>query len=204
MKDDIYRIKPREDAVVVQMDRMITVTPAPMWLILLGSVIIVVSVLIWSCTGWITEQVSATGIYHPGASAEGEIIAFLPMASGKALDTGMEVTLYVSGYNQQKYGHLKGTITYVDQYAATEEEMQKLLGSDALVRAYTQNNTPMMTVICKLQESQEMENGFYWSNQRGGKVTLHDGTFVSMSVITSKMRPIAVGIPALEQLFEDA
>ncbi len=201
--EGIYRKKVDENSTVMQLDKMITVTSAPMWLILLGGFIIVISVLVWSCTGWITENVSATGIYHPGVTSEGEIITFLPMTSGKSLEVGMEVTMYMAGYNQQKYGHMKGVISYVDDYAATEEEMQSLLGNDALVRAYQQSNTPMMTVICKLQEDSQMENGYYWSNPRGGSLSLHNGTFVSMSIVTSKERPIAVGIPALEQLFED-
>ena len=197
---DIYRIENKGDSVSKRMDKMIVVTSAPLWLILLGGVIVAAAILIWSCTGWLTESVSATGVYHPGASEQGEIVAFLPISSGKRIEEGMEVTIYASGYNQQEYGHLKGTIVYVDSYIATAEEMKELLGDESLISAYSQSG-PLVGVICKLQEDAQSPDGYYWSNQRGESVTLHDGTYMSMSITLLRMRPIVWAIPDLQELF---
>ena len=75
----IYRIEPKEeDSSMKRLDKMITVTSPSLWLILLGGVVIVAAVLVWSCTGRMTETVDATGLYHPSASEYGEVIAMLP------------------------------------------------------------------------------------------------------------------------------
>ena len=196
---DIYRIKPHdENNSVRQLDKRIAVTSVPQWLMLLGGILIVAAAVLWICTGQITETVSATGLYHPGASEEGEVLAFLPLQNGKRIRPGMEVTLYASGYNQQEYGHMKGEITYVDDYVTSVEEMKKLLQSDSLVNVYSQNG-PVVAVICKLQEDSETQSGYYWSSPRGGRITLNDGTFMSMSVKVAHFRPVTLGIPALEE-----
>ena len=199
----IYRIEPKEeDSSMKRLDKMITVTSPSLWLILLGGVIIVAAVLVWSCTGRMTETVDATGLYHPSASEYGEVIAMLPLGSGKRISPGMEVTLYAAGYNQQEYGHMKAVVTYVDDYVTTVDEMQKLLQSDSLVSAYAQGG-PVMAVICRLQEDPKTKSGYYWSSSRGKKVALYDGTFMSMSITVSRIRPITLGVPALEEYFGD-
>ena len=195
----IYRIEPKEgDLSLDQTNKMISVTSMPLWLILLGGVMIVAVVLIWSCAGWLTETVSATGLYHPMSSDHGEVIALLPLATGKTVNPGMEVTLYASGYNQQEYGHMKAVVTYVDEYVTTVEKMQELLDSDALVSAYAQSG-PLVAVICRLQEDAKTQSGYYWSNPLGGKVELHDGTFMNMTITVARIRPITKMIPALEK-----
>lgn len=199
----IYRIDPQEENNSVhKLDRMIIVTSKPQWLMLLGGVLIVIAAVVWICTGQITETVSATGLYHPSGHEKGEVLAFLPLQNGKRICSGMEVTLYASGYNQQEYGHMKGKITYVDNYVTSIEEMRKLLQNDSLVSAYAQNG-PVVAVVCKLQEDPETQSGYYWSSPRGRKIILNDGTFMSMSVKVSNFRPITLGVPALEELMEN-
>ena len=197
---DIYRIKPKEDANMKRLDKMIVVTPLSLWLILLGGILLVGGVMIWICTGWMIETVDTSGIYHPEASSYGEVIAFVPLQSGKQISEGMEVTLYAAGYNQQEYGHMKAEVTYVEDYITTVDEMSELLQSESMLRAYSQSG-PLVTVICKLQEDPKTESGYYWSSPRGRKVTLHDGTFMNLSITVSRSRPITLGVPALEELF---
>lgn len=198
--NDIYRIKSRKDVGVRKLDKRFVVTPPSLWLILLGGILLVCGIMIWICTGWMIETVGTTGLYHPGASPYGEVIAFVPLQSGKQIDEGMEVTLYAAGYNQQEYGHMKAEVTYVEDYITTSDELNELLQSESMVKAYAQSG-PLVTIICKLQEDPETESGYYWSSLRGRKIMLHDGTFMNLSITTSRFRPITLGIPALEELF---
>ena len=202
----IYRIDPKEGNFSTdqdQLNKMISVTSPPLWLILLGGMMIVVVVLVWSCTGWMTETVNAAGIYHPMSSDQGEVIALLPLSSGKTINPGMEVTVYANGYNQQEYGHMKAVVTYVDDYVTSIEEMQALLESDTLVNIYAQSG-PLVAVICRLQEDGETQNGYYWSSPLGGDVILHDGTYMNLSIEISRFRPITKEIPALEKYLADS
>lgn len=196
----IYRIQPKEDTTIGNMDKMIVVTPLSLWLILLGGILLVSGLLFWICMGQMTETLETSGLYHPSGSERGEVIALIPFQSAKQIEEGMEVTLYASGYNQQEYGHMKAVVTYVDDYITTVSEMQKLLQSDSMVSAYAQSG-PLVAVICKLKEDPETESGYYWSSPRGKKVVLRDGTYMSLSVTISKIRPITLGIPALEEFF---
>lgn len=95
---------------------------------------------------------------------------------------------------------MKAEVTYVEDYITTVDEMSELLQSESMVRAYSQSG-PLVTVICKLQEDPKTESGYYWSSPRGRKVTLHDGTFMNLSITVSRSRPITLGVPALEELF---
>ena len=112
----------------------------------------------------------------------------------------MECTAYLANYNQQKTGHLKGTVEYVDPYVTSVNEMKALLGDDMLVNTVLQSG-PVAAVVCKLQEDPETANGYAWSSEKGSDVILQDGTFMTVSVAVSKERPVALGLPVLYEHF---
>ena len=97
---------------------------------------------------------------------------------------------------------MKAVVTYVDDYVTSIEEMQDLLDSDTLVNVYAQSG-PVVAVICRLQEDEKTQSGYYWSSPLGGTIVLHDGTYMNLSIEVSRFRPITKGIPALEKYLAD-
>lgn len=182
-----------------RINRALAVVSPASWLMLVGGLALVLGVVVWACCSWVTINVTASGIYHPGASPEGEVVAIVPLAPGKTIEPGMEVTVYLTSYNQQEYGCMKAQVAYVDDYVTSVDQMRELLGDDLLVSAFA-GQGPAVAVICKLVEDPATENGYAWSNPRGGELTVRDGSPVSLAVAVERVRPISVGIPALKEL----
>ena len=197
---ELFRKKQNTDPSAVDMNRPIRVVPSMYWLIYVGGVLIVLAVLAWMCFGWTIETANMTGLYHPNAAKDGEILCFPPLNIAKTIQPGMEMTAYVASYNQQEYGHIEGTVSYVDPYVTSVNEMKALLGDDMLVNVFLQNG-PVAVVVCKLDEDASSENGYKWSSEEGGSLVIQDGTYMSVSVAVSKEKPFALGLPILYELF---
>ncbi|MCR5774905.1 MAG: hypothetical protein K6G42_07460 [Lachnospiraceae bacterium] len=174
--------------------KMITVVPSAFWLMLVGGATLLALFIIWAVNGRITQTVSSGGIYHPGAATCGEVISFIPITQGKTLENGMNVTLYPAGKDQQEYGHMKGQITYLDPYVTNKDGMMQYLGDESIVEQFL-GKGPVMAVIIDLQKDPSTSNGYYWSNKRGGSITLNDGTWMSMSIETNTISPLNYAFP---------
>ena len=90
----------------------------------------------------------------------------------------------LSGYDQQQYGHMDAEVTWVDPYVSSVSEMQSLLGDDLMTSMFTQRG-PVVLVVLKLEEDESSENGYFWNNERGKSVNVKDGTWASVSIVTS-------------------
>lgn len=185
---------------IYRSDRMLAVTVPAHWLMLAGLFLITAGFLVWACFGNLSRTVSATALYHPGGSDQGEIIAIVPLSTGKTLETGMDVVINLTGYNLQEYGNMRGRVTYVDDYTTSVDDMRRLFGDDLIINAFLQNG-PCMAVICKLEEDKDSENGYFWTNDKGRTLKLHDGTWASVTIIQEVVHPITLGIPQLSRFF---
>lgn len=199
MAQDPQNEVPREDR-SEHIDRMFAVTMPVHWLMLAGLFLVFIGFMAWACFGTLSRTVTVTALYHPGASDYGEMIAMVPLSSGKTLDTGMDVVVNLTGYNLQEYGNMRGKVTYVDDYTATVDDMRSLFGNDLIVNAFAQNG-PCMILICRLDKDEESANGFFWTNDKGKTLKIHDGTFASLTVIQETVHPITLGIPQLQAFF---
>ena len=199
MAQDPQNEVPREDR-SEHIDRMFAVTMPVHWLMLAGLFLVFIGFMAWACFGTLSRTVTVTALYHPGASDYGEMIAMVPLSSGKTLDTGMDVVVNLTGYNLQEYGNMRGKVTYVDDYSATVDDMRSLFSNDIIVNAFVQSG-PCMVLICRLDKDAESANGFFWTNDKGRILKIHDGTFASLTVIQETVHPITLGIPQLHAFF---
>lgn len=196
----LFRKERSAEADTANVYKPIQVVPSACWLMYLGGALIVTVLIVWLCVGWLVETANVTGLYHPGAAKDGEVICFVPLTTAKTIRPGMEATVSVTGYNQQKYGHMKAQVSYVDSYVTSLEEMRMLLQDELLVSTFTKNG-PVAAVVCKLTEDPDTVNGYLWSGEKGGSLLIQDGSFVTVSVAVSESRPMALAMPALNELF---
>ncbi len=197
---DVYRknISPQRGS--DRTNQIMTVHTPAHWFLLAGLVLVCVGFTLWAFFGSLSKTAAASGLYHPGSSKYGEILAFMPLATGKTVDVGMDVTVTLSGYSMQEFGHMKGTVTYVDDFVASADEIYQLLEDEILANSYIQNG-PSVAVVCKLQEDKSAENGFYWSNERGKRLKIHDGTGAQLTIVEETTHPIQLGFPQLREYF---
>lgn len=196
---EIFRKKRDAEPAGPDLNKPIKVVSSMFWMLYLGGVLIVLAVIVWFFFGWTVENTAIVGLYHPGAAKDGEVICFPPLSVAKSIQPGMEIAAGLTGY-QNKYGHIDGTVTYVDSYVTSVNEMRTLLGDDMLVNTFLQSG-PVAAVVCKLEEDSSAENGFKWSSEEGGDLVLQDGTFMSVSVTLDQHRPLERTLPALYDIF---
>ncbi len=128
----------------------------------------------------------------------GTVIFYLSINEGKALIPGMEVKIYPTIYNRQEYGHMKGIISEVSDYAVSSKEIEKYLGSPELVNQLAQNGA-LIQVESNIIRDDTSVSGYYWSSKKGQNVYINEGTMCEVSVVTEENRPISLVIPILKE-----
>ena len=172
------------------LDKATKVIPSGGWLLIIGGLLIVAAFLVWAFFGSISTMTATTGFYHPGASEQGEVLCFIPLAAGKVIEEGMKATVYPDGYNQQEYGHMSGSVTYVDDYVTSVDRMKQLLQEDTVVNVLTQSG-PVVLVVVRLDRDSTEANSYLWSNPEGGNLDIRDGSFCAVTIVTEEKRPIS-------------
>ena len=128
---------------------------------------------------------------------EQQVICYVPVSLGKTIAPGMEVVICPTTVNQQIYGNMMGEVVAVDGYVTSYSTMQSALGSDALAQMFAQNG-PVIGVTCKLRTDDTTASGFWWSNKKGGTLTIAEGTIVMADIITEEKAPITMLVPYIK------
>jgi HlyD family secretion protein len=123
---------------------------------------------------------------------------FVPAASGKQIQPGMEVRLYPATVKREEYGALLGKVTSVADYPATAAGMTRELGNEALVTQLMAAG-PRVPVNVALDPDPSTPTGYRWSSSRGPDLQIRSGTLVNGSVVVRRERPIRLVIPLLRE-----
>lgn len=190
MSENIYiKNKKAIDTGTENTKEMIRVVPSMFWLTIVGGIIILVSMLLWSIYGEIIETVRTKAIYLSSAEEHGEILCFIPIIDGKRISEGMDVTVSMSSDQAQKYGSVSGQVTYVEPYVTGYDRIIELLGDQSMAQVF-ESNGPVVLVSVKLETSSSSVNGYKWSSAKGNSFHLSEGTLFNAIVVTDKNRPI--------------
>ena len=180
--------------------RVVSVVPRMYGVLLAGILLLMSTVLAWSVFGTIDRTVTVTGLYHPGASPEGEVVAFVPIVVGKTLSPGMEATASLAGFDTQRTGQMSGEVTFVEEGVTSVDEMRAILGDDTLVNVFVQGG-PVVLAVVRLERDGASTNGYAWTQRAGRDVVVHDLTYANLTVIKETVHPITLGIQGLAEFF---
>ena len=158
--------------------------------------------------GTITEiavvegQVITAGEYvarvSEGGPLDNVVVCYVPVAEGRKVKVGMDASVYPSTTKKQEYGHMRGTVEYVDAYVTSSAEIKNQVGLDSVVDAFMKNG-PVVEVRIKLEKDDSTMSGYWWSSKKGAEVELMKGTMVSAEIITEEKAPITMLIPYLKE-----
>ena len=137
----------------------------------------------------------------PGGTDDNEVIFYVSVDDIKKIKAGMKVYVYPSTVKKEEYGHMEGTVTSVSSHVASNEDMNKQLGSESLVSDFSEKG-PVVEVRCVLTKDPETVSGYKWSSERGNKIALDSGTTVTAKIITEEKSPIDLLIPYLRNKFD--
>ena len=166
--------------------------------LLAGFVLLILAFLYWSIFGYTSHTVTVSGIYHPQPDALGEVIALVPLSVGKPIEKGMEATVFLTGYDYQKIGHMKAVVADVDESVTNLDEMRALLTEDVVIEQFLKIG-PSVAVEISLQKDPDTVSGYYWTASAGRSLKVYDMTLADINITQQKVHPILLWIPRLEE-----
>jgi multidrug resistance efflux pump len=135
----------------------------------------------------------------PVSSNDFYVIFYVGIEQLPSMHTGMDVVVNMPGYDNQKYGHMKGKIVHVDDFAADETSIRRVLGNNEDVISYLgAMEQPVVPVTCKLEKDKTSSNGLFWSSEMGKELHANVGSVVKVKIIMNESAPITKLIPAFE------
>lgn len=139
----------------------------------------------------------------PDTQKEQLVVCYVPIAGAKQLKTGMEVLVYPTSVDSQKYGHMKANIKSISEYAVNTANMWYVTGTGNMVAEQFIANGPVAAVVCELQADNDSVSGFYWSSDTGRDLTVSNGTYVTAKIVTEECAPITKLFNYIKDKLED-
>lgn len=126
----------------------------------------------------------------PKSQASQIVVCYVPLAQAKKLERGMQVKVSLDSLDSQSYGTMVARVVNIDAYAASTTGMTSVIGSGNYLESSLTGGGPVVAVACELYPG-ESESGYYWSNSKGAKVTVTNGSLVTAKIVTEKVAPIS-------------
>ncbi len=181
-KSSIERISSPE-----QLNDYLKITNIRIWCILGALFILLSGFVIWGFSGSIPETVQINGVAYTTLSTESAdtIYCYLPLATAKRLTTGMEVEVSPDYAARSEHGYIYGKITDIGIVPITEADIIKTFGSLSYVQGVMPEGNAL-EVIISLEKDQ---TGLKWSNQKGQKVVLTNGSTCNAQIVINERLP---------------
>lgn len=126
----------------------------------------------------------------PKNSGNQVIVCYVPLAYAQKFEKGMEVLVYPTSIDSQKYGHMEAEIISVDEYATNTSSLAYVLGSGNMVAEQFASNGPIVSIVCKIKTDKETKSGYYWSSDSAKNLTISNGTIISAKIVVDECAPI--------------
>jgi len=120
---------------------------------------------------------------------------YVPAAQAVDMQPGERVSLSVSSAPAQAFGVLRGTVTSVDAFPETREQVLDFLGGNELLGNDFLSNGAPIAVTVKLTVDQSTTSGFRWSTKAGPPFQLEPQTLVTAAISLPGERPITWVLP---------
>ncbi len=135
----------------------------------------------------------------PISNNDGFVVFYVGIEQLPNIKTNMDVVINLPAFDNQKYGHMKGTIVQVDTIASSEEAIKRVVGNNENVIEYLNMMAqPVAAVTCKIEKDSNSANGYFWSSDKGHSLSVNKGSVVNVKVIMDEQAPITKLIPGLE------
>lgn len=140
----------------------------------------------------------------PNSSSAQVIVCYVDLADAKKIKRGMDVNISLNIKESNTYGHMRGRVINIDSYAASTEGMNYVLGSNNNVAStFRKDNKAVVAVTCELVPDPNTVSGYFWSNEKGGKLEVTNGTLVNAKVIVEEVHPITKLFAKLKEIWGD-
>lgn len=138
----------------------------------------------------------------PKVQANQIVVCYVPLAQAKKIERGMTVNVSLDSLDSQSYGNMVARVVNIDAYATSTTGMSSVIGSGNYLDTTFTNGGPVVAVACELYPG-ETQSGYYWSNEKGAKVTVTNGSLVTAKIVTEEVAPISKLFSKINELWGD-
>lgn len=131
------------------------------------------------------------------------VVCYVPLAQAKKLERGMQVNVSLDSLDSQSYGNMVARIINIDAYASSVEGMASVIGSGNNLDAAFTKDGAVVAVACELYTDPETQSGYFWSNAKGAKVEVTNGSLVTAKIVTEEVAPISKLFSKIAELWGD-
>jgi HlyD family secretion protein len=124
-----------------------------------------------------------------------EGLVYLSAFAAKDIKTGMQAQISPGTVRREEDGFMKGRVTFVADYPATQTAIMRVLENESLTQSITAAG-PVTEVRLELQRG-TTPSGFLWSSGKGPILEITAGTLCSAQIVTRRERPITLVLPVL-------
>ncbi|MDE6035587.1 MAG: HlyD family efflux transporter periplasmic adaptor subunit [Ruminococcus sp.] len=129
------------------------------------------------------------------------VMCYVPLSDVKKLERGMLVYVYLASADSQAYGHMEARVINIDAKATSSSSMTYILGSDNSLSNTFLAGGAVTAVACELYPSNTTENGYYWSNPKGGNVDVSNGSLCTSKFIIKRIAPISKLFAKIDEIW---
>lgn len=142
----------------------------------------------------------------PVAESSQIVVCYVPLAQAKKLERGMIVKVTLDSLDSQSYGNMEARIINIDAYASSVTGMQSVIGTGNNLESTFTKDGAVVAVACELgmcSPEKPTASGYWWSNAKGAKVTVTNGSLVTAKIITEEVPPISKLFTKIRDLWGD-
>lgn len=142
---------------------------------------------------------------NPDVGSSQVIVCYVSIADAKKIGRGMEANITLSSADSQTYGHMRARVINIDSYVSSSEGMSYVLGSNNnMAGQFQKNGEAVVAVTLELYPARAedpTQSGFWWSNEKGKKLEVTNGSLVSAKIITEEIHPITKLFVKLKEIW---
>ena len=133
-----------------------------------------------------------------GTEGDDVVVCYVPVSEGRKIKIGMKASVYPSTVKKQEYGHMRGTVVYVDNYVTSQAEIANQVGMDTMVNEFLKNG-PVIEVRLELDKDESTASGYWWSTRKGREIELTEGTMIDSDICVQEKSPISMIVPYIKE-----
>jgi HlyD family secretion protein len=126
-----------------------------------------------------------------------EALVYVPSDRAKEVHLGMPAEVSPSIVKREEFGFIRGKVSYVADYPATNAALMRNFQNETLVQTLTKAG-PVTEVRVQLEADAGNATGFLWSSSRGPAMKITAGTLCDALVVTRTQHPWELFLPSLK------
>ena len=134
------------------------------------------------------------------------IVCYVKASDADKIDLEMFANIFLTSSDSQNYGHMIGRVINKDSFVSTATGMSYVLGKENnLANVFQENGVAVVAVTLELvpDQSGNSVSGYYWSNPKGEKIDVKNGSLVQAKIVVEEVAPITKLFAKLKELWGD-